>query len=170
MEETFFYEDIDEVLGPPPARLYRYGSGVLLLALLILAGVAAGVHYREGISATAFVPGAAGYSGAPGSYFVKIALAPGTYPPPVGPLPMLTGREVTLVVHGPDGRPAWHGVAVIRSEPYLDSAGRRWMVDAAFADTAAAAAIIRRPGFRGAQAGVFIVTGQRSLLSRLFRF
>lgn len=49
-----FYEDIDEVLGPPPARLYRYGSSILLLLLLTLAAIAAFLKVEEGIEGQAY--------------------------------------------------------------------------------------------------------------------
>jgi hypothetical protein len=50
-----FYDDIDEVLGPPPLNLYRYGSSALLVALLILAAIGTFVRYDEGISGMALV-------------------------------------------------------------------------------------------------------------------
>ena len=50
---TAFYDHIDEVLGPPPGRLYRYGSGVMLLVLLMLAGVGFLLTVRQGIDGRA---------------------------------------------------------------------------------------------------------------------
>jgi hypothetical protein len=152
-----FYSDLDEVLGPPPARLYRYGSGVLLLGLVILAVTGACLRYREGIAGVAFVMGSAGH------YRVKIALDPGAYPSPAGRSQLLTGRQVVIATNGARSRPGSVLAATIRCEPYLDSASRTWVVDAALAGTGV-------PPAGGEQAGVFIETGKRSLLSRLFRF
>ena len=50
---TAFYDHIDEVLGPPPGRLYRYGSGVMLFVLLLLAGVGLLLTVRQGIEGRA---------------------------------------------------------------------------------------------------------------------
>ncbi len=52
---TAFYDHIDEVLGPPPGRLYRYGSGVMLLVLLMVAGVGLLLTVRQGIDGRASV-------------------------------------------------------------------------------------------------------------------
>jgi hypothetical protein len=50
---TAFYDHIDEVLGPPPGRLYRYGSAVMLLVLLLLAGVGLLLTVRQGVEGRA---------------------------------------------------------------------------------------------------------------------
>src|SRR5258708_16722959 len=50
-----FYDHVDEVLGPPPARLYRYGSSVLLGVLLLLAGVAFFLKVRVGVEGRAII-------------------------------------------------------------------------------------------------------------------